>query len=60
MEKAKFEGAFGVFITQVKSVGNLVTVTIITSIISNFILTDQYLSLIVPGRAYAPLYDKLI
>ncbi|HHY13300.1 MAG TPA: Na+/H+ antiporter NhaC [Thermoanaerobacterales bacterium] len=60
MEKAKFsEVLLECFISQVKSAGNLVTVTIITSIISNFILTDQYLSLIVPGRAYAPLYDKL-
>ncbi|HHU68856.1 MAG TPA: Na+/H+ antiporter NhaC [Thermoanaerobacterales bacterium] len=60
MEKAKFsEVLLEGFISRVKSVGSLITVTIITAIISDFILTDQYLSLIVPGRAYAPLYDKL-
>ena len=60
MEKAKFsEVLLEGFISRVKSVGSLITVTIITAIISDFILTDQYLSLIVPGRTYAPLYDNL-
>ncbi|WZL73960.1 Na+/H+ antiporter NhaC [Clostridiaceae bacterium 35-E11] len=60
MEKTRFtevllEGIIG----KVQSVTGLIGTTIFTSIISDFILTDQYLSIIVPGRAYAFLYDQM-
>lgn len=60
MEKARFSEVLleGV-ISKIKTVGELITATIITSIVSDFILTDQYLSIIVPGRVYAHLYDRM-
>jgi NhaC family Na+:H+ antiporter len=44
-------------VTRVKTVGGLVTATIVTGIACDFVLTDQYLSIIVPGRMYAKTYD---
>ncbi|SDK67247.1 Na+/H+ antiporter NhaC [Natronincola ferrireducens] len=46
-------------VNRVKTVGGLVTLTVTTGILSNFILTDQYLSIIVPGRMYVGAFDKL-
>lgn len=58
LEKAGFtEVILGKLITRVKSLGGLVSLTIITGIICNFVLTDQYLAIIVPGRMYATAYD---
>lgn len=58
LEKAGFtEAILGRLITKIKSLGGLVTLTIVTGIACNFILTDQYLSIIVPGRMYAKAFD---
>lgn len=45
-------------VKRVKTVGGLVTATIITGIVCDFVLTDQYLAIIVPGRMYAKIYDQ--
>lgn len=59
LEKCGFvEVLLGKIVSRVKSVGGLVTATIITGIICDFVLTDQYLAIIVPGRMYAKLYDS--
>lgn len=39
-----------------KSTGSLVVSTILTSIGTNIVAPDQYLSIIMPGRMYAPAY----
>lgn len=58
LEKAGFtEAILSKLLKRVKTVGGLVTLTIVTGIICNFVLTDQYLSIIVPGRMYAKAYD---
>ena len=58
LEKAGFtEAILGRLIKKVKSLGGLVTLTIATGIAANFILTDQYLAIIVPGKMYAKAYD---
>ncbi|MBU5436758.1 Na+/H+ antiporter NhaC [Tissierella sp. MSJ-40] len=58
LEKSGFtEAILGRIVTKVKSIGGLVTLTIVTGIICDFILTDQYLSIIVPGRMYAKAFD---
>ncbi len=59
LEKCGFiEVLLGDVVSRVKSVGSLVTLTIVTGILSNVVLTDQYLAIIVPGRMYAGTYDK--
>ncbi len=45
-------------VQRVKTVGGLVTATIVTGIVCDFVLTDQYLSIIVPGRMYAKTFDE--
>lgn len=60
LEKGRFvEVLLERIVARIKSVGSLVTVTILSGIVCDFILTDQYLSILVPGRMYAPLYDKM-
>ncbi|NLM06565.1 MAG: hypothetical protein GX219_06575 [Tissierellia bacterium] len=60
LEKCGFvEVLLGKVTKNIKTVGGLVTATIITGIICDFVLTDQYLAIIVPGRMYAPAYDKM-
>ncbi|MDO5037792.1 MAG: Na+/H+ antiporter NhaC [Tissierellia bacterium] len=60
LEKAGFIDAILVRIVgRIKTVGKLVTVTIITGIACDFILTDQYLANIIPGRMYYKLYDEM-
>lgn len=59
LEKTGFvEVLLGGVSRRIKSVGGLVTATIITGIICDFVLTDQYLAIIVPGRMYAKIYDQ--
>lgn len=43
---------------RVKSVTGLVTSTIITGILSNVTMPEQYISIVVPGRMYAPVYRE--
>lgn len=60
LEKAGFTKALlGPIVSRVRSVGGLVALTIITGIICDFILTDQYLAIIVPGRMYANAFDNM-
>lgn len=60
LEKARFaEVIMEKIIAGIKTVGGLVLATIITGIVSDFVLTDQYLSILVPGRMFAPVYDKM-
>jgi NhaC family Na+:H+ antiporter len=60
LEKARFtEVLLEKVISRVKTVGGLVATTIVTGIICDFVLTDQYLSILVPGRMYASVYDKM-
>ena len=60
LEKAQFtEVILERVIKYVHSVGSLVTVTIITGIACDFVLTDQYLANIIPGRMYYKAYDEM-
>ncbi|MBF8984006.1 Na+/H+ antiporter NhaC [Lutibacter sp. B2] len=60
LEKAKFtEVILSKIVKRVKTVGGLVATTIITGIICDFILTDQYLAILVPGRMYAQAFDDM-
>lgn len=60
LEKAKFtEVILERIIKYVHSVGSLVTVTIFTGIACDFVLTDQYLANIIPGRMYYKAYDDM-
>ena len=59
LEKCGFiEVLLGSLVRRVKSVGGLVAATIVTGIVCDFVLTDQYLAIIVPGRMYAKVYDS--
>ena len=44
---------------NVKRPADLVALTETTSILSNIIMPDQYVSIIVPGRMYANAYDEM-
>lgn len=58
LEKTGFtEAILGRLITKIKTLGGLVTLTIFTGIAADFVLTDQYLAIIVPGRMYAKAFD---
>lgn len=60
LEKAKFtEVILEKVIKYVHSVGSLVATTIITGILCDFVLTDQYLANIIPGRMYYKAYDNM-
>lgn len=43
----------------VKTVGSLVATTIVTGIACDFVLTDQYLANIIPGRMLYKIYDEM-
>ncbi len=45
-------------ISKVKSTGSLIMSTIFTSIFFNITASDQYISIVVPGRMYADIYKK--
>ncbi|MEA4986695.1 MAG: Na+/H+ antiporter NhaC [Anaerovorax sp.] len=59
LEKCGFvEVLLGGLVKRVKSVGGLVLSTIITGIICDVVLTDQYLAILVPGRMFSRVYDE--
>ena len=59
LEKCGFiEALLGKLITKVKSIGGLVALTCLTGIACDFILTDQYISILIPGRMYAKYFDQ--
>ncbi|KXG76583.1 Na+/H+ antiporter NhaC [Thermotalea metallivorans] len=41
-----------------KNTGSLVVATIFTSIFTNLVAGDQYLSIVLPGRMYKPMWDQ--
>lgn len=60
LEKAKFtEVILEKVVKLVHSVGSLVATTIATGIICDFVLTDQYLANIIPGRMFYKVYDDM-
>lgn len=60
MEKSGMLSALAAkILTFAKGTGSLVTATIFTCIFTNLVAGDQYLSIVVPGRMYKPMYDEL-
>ncbi|MBA7649524.1 Malate-2H(+)/Na(+)-lactate antiporter [subsurface metagenome] len=45
-------------ISRVKSTGSLIMSTIFTSVFFNITASDQYISIVVPGRMYSDVYRK--
>lgn len=43
---------------RIKSAAGLVGITEVTCVISNVVMPEQYISILVPGRMYAPAYRK--
>lgn len=59
LEKCGFvEVLLGGLVKRVKTVGGLVMATIVTGIVCDVVLTDQYLAILVPGRMFAKVYDE--
>lgn len=46
-------------VKHLKKPGRLITVTILSGICINLFVGEQYLSVILPGRAFKPAYDKI-
>lgn len=60
LEKAKFTDVILERVMKfVSGTGSLVLTTIVTGILCDFVLTDQYLANIIPGRMYYKLYDEM-
>ena len=60
MEKTgQLEVIVGSILKRIKSVGGLVTITALTSLFSNATMPEQYISIVVPGRMYAPAYKDM-
>ena len=61
MEKCRFvESLMGGIVKRVKSTASLVAATIITGIICDVILTDQYLAIMIPSRMFRDEFDKIL
>lgn len=59
LEKCGFvETLMGSLVQKVKSLGGLVAATIVTGIICDVILTDQYLAIMIPGRMFSKEFDR--
>lgn len=59
LEKCGFvETLLGRFSRGIKTTAGLVAATIVTGIICDVILTDQYLAIMIPSRLYAKQYDE--
>lgn len=59
LEKCRFvETLMGGIVKKVKTIGGLVAATIVTGIICDVILTDQYLAIMIPGRMFMDEFDK--
>ena len=59
LEKCGFvETLMGGFVKRVKTLGGLVASTIVTGIICDVILTDQYLAIMIPGRIFSHEFDR--
>ena len=46
-------------IKLIRGAGSLVATTVGTCIVSNMILSDQYMAILLPGKMFAPTYKKL-
>ncbi|QNQ82664.1 Na+/H+ antiporter NhaC [Lactobacillus sp. PV037] len=58
----KFEvvqSAMEPLVAKLKTPGKLITITILSGICINLFVGEQYLSVILPGRAFKPAYDKI-
>ena len=58
----KFEvvqNAMEPLVSKLKTPGKLITITILSGICINLFVGEQYLSVILPGRAFKPAYDKI-
>lgn len=55
-ETGQLEAIVGVILKRVKSATGLVASTIITCFLSNATMPEQYISVVIPGRMYAPAY----
>lgn len=59
METTKqLEVIVNTIIKRIKSVGGLVAATSLTCIFSNATMPEQYISIVVPGKMYAPAYRE--
>ncbi|MBR5421981.1 MAG: Na+/H+ antiporter NhaC, partial [Lachnospiraceae bacterium] len=59
LEKCGYvEVLLGPIVRRVKSVGGLVTAMIITGIVCDIVLTDQYLAIMVPSRMFQKSFDE--
>lgn len=59
MENTGMLGAVAEAILKLaKNTGSLILATILTSIATNILAADQYLSIVIPGRMYKDAYDK--
>ncbi|MBQ7639895.1 MAG: sodium:proton antiporter [Bacteroidales bacterium] len=46
-------------IKLIRGAGSLIATTVGTCIVSNMILSDQYMAILLPGKMFAPTYKKL-
>ena len=46
-------------IRLIRGAGSLVATTVGTCIVSNMILSDQYMAILLPGKMFAPTYKRL-
>lgn len=59
MEKTgQLEVVVNTILKRIKSIGGLVSVTVFTSLFSNATMPEQYISIVVPGKMYAPAYKE--
>lgn len=54
----QLEAIVNAVLKGVKSLTGLVTITILTGILSNATMPEQYISIVIPGRMYAPVYKE--
>ena len=58
LDKCGFvESMLGSIIKRIRRIGTLMAMTVLTGIACDFVLTDQYLSIIMTGRLYAKNFD---
>lgn len=53
------QNAMKPLVDRLKTPGKLITITILSGICINLFVGEQYLSVILPGRAFKPAYDKI-
>ncbi|MDD7363507.1 MAG: Na+/H+ antiporter NhaC [Peptoniphilus sp.] len=54
----QLEVIVGALVKGIRSVTGLVTATLVTCLLSNMTMPEQYISLVVPGRMFAPEYKR--